>query len=199
MQKLAAETIKSGNTPVLYHGTRMESAQLIIKNGFRRSRSKSYTGHGVCLSESITIAYEYGMYETGGCVLEVRLSPETHWADDDRSIQGESFDRLFRANRLDALNTFGGNVWILWNCDKALSVREQSHREAIQKLVESFEADGPGCGYNNLIDDYASIWWDQEETSNHLQRFPEHRETLVKTLMTYTGRARSAQLDLMAA
>lgn len=199
MQEIAAEKFKSGNTPVLYHGTRRGAAQAILKSGFRHSKSRSYTGRGVCLSEAITIAYEYGMYETGGTVLEVRLAPQTVWAEGSRAIQGEAFDRLFKQSRLDALNTFGGNVWILWNCDRVLSIRELAHQEAIQKLTEAFDSDGPGCGYNNVIDDYASIWWNQEEASNHLQRFPEHRDSLFKTLRQFTGRVRSAQLELMDA
>src|SRR6218665_2172440 len=64
----------------LYHGTRDASARIILRDGFRRSRSRSYTGTGICLSESLTVAYEYGMYETGGGVLEARLAPHARAA-----------------------------------------------------------------------------------------------------------------------
>lgn len=65
----------------LYHGTRAAAARCILRDGFRRSRSRSYTGTGICLSESLTLAYEYGMYETGGCVLQARLAPAARWTD----------------------------------------------------------------------------------------------------------------------
>ena len=56
------------NDPIgpLYHGTSRAAAGSILKQGFRRSRCASYTGTGVCLSERLSIAYEYGAYETGG-------------------------------------------------------------------------------------------------------------------------------------
>ena len=65
----------------LYHGTRAAIGRRILRDGFRRSASRSYTGTGICLSESITVAYEYGMYETGGCVLEAWLAPIARWTD----------------------------------------------------------------------------------------------------------------------
>ena len=40
----------------LYHGTRAASAKPILRDGFRRSHSRSYTGTGVCLTESISTA-----------------------------------------------------------------------------------------------------------------------------------------------
>ena len=78
----------------LYHGTRDTAARIILREGFRRSRSRNYTGTGICLSESLTLAYEYGMYETGGCVLEARLAPSARWTDrlDGRNTQGDVWD-----------------------------------------------------------------------------------------------------------
>lgn len=46
----------------LYHGTRDAAARIILPEGFRRSRSRSCTGTGICLSESLTVAYEYGIH-----------------------------------------------------------------------------------------------------------------------------------------
>ena len=63
----------------LYHGTRDTAARIILREGFWRSRSRNYTGTGICLSESLTLAYEYGMYETGVCVLDARLAPSARW------------------------------------------------------------------------------------------------------------------------
>lgn len=34
---------------------------------------------GICLSESLIVAYEYGMYETGGCVLQVSGYASIWW------------------------------------------------------------------------------------------------------------------------
>lgn len=81
----------------LYHGTRDAAAHAILREGFRRSRSRNYTGTGICLSESPTVAYEYGMYETGGCVLEAWLAPTARWTDrlDGRNTQGDAWDAFF--------------------------------------------------------------------------------------------------------
>src|SRR6218665_720731 len=89
----------------LYHGTRDASARIILRDGFRRSRSRSYTGTGICLSESLTVAYEYGMYERGGCILEARLAPHARWADGfgDTTPSRDGWDANFEASGLDAV------------------------------------------------------------------------------------------------
>src|SRR6218665_3157992 len=112
----------------LYHGTRDASARIILRDGFRRSRSRSYTGTGICLSESLTVAYEYGMYETGGRILEARLAPHAPWG-----------------------GGVGDNVWVVWTPGVLVSVRRMSHREAIRRLCAEFDEDGPQCGYNGVV------------------------------------------------
>jgi len=108
----------------LYHGTREAAARIILRDGFRRSRSRSYTGTGICLSESLTVAYEYGIYETGGCVLEAWLSPATHWTDrvDGRSAQGDAWDAHFVSSGMDAVRSFAGNVWVVWTPNVLVSI-----------------------------------------------------------------------------
>ena len=109
------------NTPAtsligpLYHGTRWAAARNILREGFRRSRSSNYTGTGICLSESLSIAYEYGLYETGGCVLEAALAPGARWTDRcDRQTTGrDAWDRFFARSGMDVVRSFGGNVWIV--------------------------------------------------------------------------------------
>ena len=88
------DTVADGRLGPLFHGTRNASGRRILQEGFRRSSSRSYTGTGICLSESLTVAYEYGMYETGGCVLEAWVAPSARWTDridagGGRHTQGE--------------------------------------------------------------------------------------------------------------
>lgn len=181
----------------LYHGTRDATGRAILRTGFRRSSSRSYTGTGICLSESLSVAYEYGTYETGGCVLEARLSPATRWTDRvDGASDGyrpavHAFDTFFRRSGMDALRTFGGHVWVVWAPGVLVSVRRLGHREAVQRLCAEFEQEGPECGYNGLANDYASIWWKREASDPNLTRFPDHQRELTARLKRLMGRTHS--------
>lgn len=187
------------NTPTdqavgpLYHGTRGNAARAILRDGFRHSRSRSYTGTGICLSESLTVAYEYGMYETGGCVLEAWLSPAAGWTDriDGQSTQRDAWDAYFASSGMDAVRSFGGNVWVVWTPNALVSVRRLSHHEAIRRLCAEFDEDGPDCGYNAVVSDYASIWWKQDATDPNLTRFPDHHRKLTECLTRCVGRPHS--------
>lgn len=182
----------------LYHGTRDASARAILRTGFRRSRSRSYTGTGVCLSESITIAYEYGMYETGGCVLEAWLSPTARWTDrfDGKTSHPhrDARDDFFVRSGMDAVQGFGGHVWVVWRPSVLILVRRLSHREAVQRLCAEFDDDGPACGYNGAVSDYAAIWWKQDATDPNLTRFPDYRQQLIARLKRFVGRAHSTRV-----
>ena len=173
----------------LYHGTRDTAARTILREGFRRSRSRNYTGTGICLSESLTLAYEYGMYETGGCVLEARLAPSARWTDrlDGRNTQGDVWDAFFADSGMDAVCGFGGNVWVVWNPTVLVSITRLSHREAIRRLCAEFDGDGPQCGYNGVVSDYANLWWKQDATDPNLTRFPDHRQQLMARLKRFVG------------
>ncbi|WP_298434888.1 hypothetical protein [Ottowia sp.] len=192
------DTEDSTRTVRLYHGTRDTSARAILRGGFRRSKSRSYTGTGICLSASISIAYEYGMYETRGCVLEARLSPTARWTDRydaKASIQDrDALDDYFMRSGMDAVCTYGGNVWVVWTPSVLVSVRRLSHREAIRRLCAEFDEDGPACGYNAVVGDYASIWWDQEAGDPNLTRFPEHQRELTARLQRFMGHIRSTKV-----
>lgn len=179
----------------LYHGTRAASARCILRDGFRRSRSRNYTGTGICLSESLTLAYEYGMYETGGCVLQAWLAPAARWTDhlDGGSTQGEAWDDFFVASGMDAVRGFGGNVWVVWNPATLIAVSRLTHREAIRRLCAEFDEDGPECGYNGVVSDYASLWWGQDADDPNLTRFPEHRQQLTAVLERFIGRVHSTR------
>lgn len=183
--------IVTGGAPVLYHGTRLSSAKKICRSGFKRAATASYTGHGVCLSESITIAYEYGSYEDAGCVLEVKFPSTVRWAEGNRGL---GCDALFKAHSLDAIRTFSGNVWVLWNVGLMPSVRILSYEEAIIQMTQEFDENGPEVGYNAMIEDYATIWWGNEESSSHFQRFPEDALQLKDKLQRSTGRSTSSHL-----
>ncbi len=181
----------------LYHGTRDASARAILRSGFRRSSSRSYTGTGICLSESLTIAYEYGAYETGGCVLEARLSSSARWSE---RIEGEAtshdrdtWDDFFVRSGMDAVRGFAGNVWVVWAPGALVSVRRLSHREAIHRLCMEFDTEGRECGYNGVVQDYASIWWNEAANDPNLTRFPDHHRQLVARLKRMTGRVQSTR------
>ncbi len=180
----------------LYHGTRAAIGRRILRDGFRRSASRSYTGTGICLSESITVAYEYGMYETGGCVLEAWLAPIARWtdridSDGGRLSVGEAWDRFFVRSGNDAVRGFGGNVWVVWNPAVLVSMRRLSHGDAIRRMCAAFDEDGPDCGYNGVASEYASIWWGCEARDLNLTRFPEEERTLRQNLQRFLGRSRS--------
>jgi hypothetical protein len=179
----------SGLVGPLFHGTRYAAARAIVRSGFRRSRSSNYTGTGICLSESLTVAYEYGMYETGGVVLEVWLGSATRWLDQigDRQVNGRDWDTFFAQSDLDAVRAFGGNVWVLWNPSAAVSISRLTHRQALRRMCAEFEEDGPQCGYNGVVSDYASLWWRQDQEDQNLTRFPEHREKLASRLTRLVG------------
>ena len=50
------DTSTDGRLGPLFHGTRSASGRSILREGFRRSASCSYTGTGICLSESLSVA-----------------------------------------------------------------------------------------------------------------------------------------------
>ena len=169
----------------LYHGTRDTAARTILREGFRRSRSRSYTGTGICLSESLTVAC--------GCVLEARLAPNANWTDrlDSKDISRHAWDEFFAESGMDAVRGFGGNVWVVWNPAVLVSITRLTQREAIQCLCAEFDEDGPLCGYNAVVSDYASIWWKQDASDPNLTRFPDHRRRLVERLTRCVGRPHS--------
>lgn len=180
----------------LYHGTRDAAARAILRGGFQRSRSRNYTGTGICLSESLTVAYEYGMYETGGCVLEAWLTPTARLTDrfDGKANSKDAWDDFFGRSGMDAIRAFGGNVWVVWTPSVLLSVRRLTHREAVKRLCAEFDEDGPESGYNAVVSDYASIWWKQDATDPNLSRFPHHRQKLTARLERFVGRILSTKV-----
>lgn len=147
---------------ILYHGTSRGNAKKILAEGFRRAKHASYTGTGVNLSQCMTVSYEYGEYEHSGCVLQVALKPDTRWNDanfrDSPDFRSGNTDEFFRKSGLDALCTFSGNVWIVWNPEVIVDIRMLSHEEAVARLVSEFEEDGPNCAYNGVAGTYAELY-----------------------------------------
>lgn len=129
---------------VLYHGTSMRNARQILREGFRRPKDASYTGTAICLSESMTVSYEYGEYEHNGCVLAVTFRPDVNLS----------------AGNPDAESTYGGNVWLLWNVNAIATINPISHAEAVSILLDEFQDDGSNCAYNGVAGDYAELYWD---------------------------------------
>jgi hypothetical protein len=149
--------------PVLFHGTTLHRARRIVVQGFRRSKTPSYTGTAVNLSESICLAWEYGP-PCGGKILEVVLEPGIRWRDADRLAVGERYDDHFASAQLDALRTYGGNVWLLWTVERA-RVRVLSLPEIMLGIVAHFRRDGPGHGYNGDVDGLATLFWHGEDAA----------------------------------
>jgi len=197
------ETITDSCLGPLYHGTRNVRGRRIVREGFRRSASCSYTGTGVCLSESLTVAYEYGEYEAGGCVLEAWIAPSARWSEGIKAPQGrfdvgEAYDRFFECSGNDAAREFGGNVWVVWNPAVLVAVRRLTPREALRRLCAEFEEDGPDCGYNGVASDYASLWWGRETRDPNITRFPEHLSALRQRLQRLVGWSRSERVAAAA-
>jgi hypothetical protein len=157
----------------LYHGTSIKAAKSILKDGFMRGKEGSYTGTAVNLSECMTIAYEYGSYESRGCVLAVELSEDTKWEDIGYGPKGGNFDRYFVVSGKDAACTFSGNVWLLWNTDMIKTAQILSHQDAITILVGEFVEDGNQMAYNGEVEDYNQAYWEgaSNEAANTLRRF----------------------------
>lgn len=96
-------------------------------------------------------------------------------------------DRFFERSDRDAVCSFGGNVWVVWNHSVLVAVRRLSQREALQCLCGEFEEDGSDRGYNGVVSDYASIWRGQEASDPNLTRFPEHLSMLQQRLQCFVG------------
>lgn len=175
---------------ILYHGTKSRYAARILKDGFRLAKEASYMGTGVCLTDEITTAYEYGAYEEGGCVLEVRLDPaaahETLSIDD---VGIGDYDRYMRQHHLDALETYGGNVWVLGNPFKVMSMRKLTHREALKLLLQRIDAEGPQMGYNGVAGWYADLWFGQSGPGSFARVAPGEAKDYIKRMHKVMGSA----------
>jgi hypothetical protein len=158
-------------TPVLYHGTRAAAARKILTEGFTRPARGSYTGHAVNLTESITIAYEYGCYEERGAILRVRLKPGIAWRDDQAPPDefGRRTDALLDAGVFGALKTYGGNVW-LTTPSAIADIELVRHEEAVGLLITAIAANGPNHGYNGLVQDFADFFHGQPSRDPGLDR-----------------------------
>ncbi len=132
-----------------------------MEKGFRRSKSLSYTGTAVNLTESICLAWEYGP-DRCGKILAVTLDSETRWRDVENLLVGQTYDSLFAAGKIDALRTYGGNVWLLWTLERA-QVRVLTLTEIMAHMVAEFRKDGPNHGYNGDADRLATLFWHGEE------------------------------------
>lgn len=189
-------TTTSPNHGPLYHGTRRHRAGKILLNGFRRATTSHYLGTGICMTESVTTAYEYGEYESGGCILVASLAPNAGCMDradmSNRENWFQACDRLFVESGHDAMRLCGGNMWVVWNPAVLVAVRRLTHKEALRLMCQEFDGDGPGMGYNGIASEYASIWWGQEGQDVNLTRFPEDCLAQRNRLLRSVGRCRSA-------
>lgn len=168
---------------LLFHGTSVRNAGKILSEGFQRAKKGSYTGTGVNLSECITVSYEYGEYENRGCVLQVSLHPDAKWENLDlRASLGMSLDKYFEQTGLDAVSTFGGNVWVVWNPEVITDIRKLDHTEAVALLLARFQEDGPNCGYNGVAGDYSELFWGEALRRGSALNDPAWRAKLESTL-----------------
>lgn len=144
----------------LYHGTKARFAKKILSEGFRRAAVSSYTGTGINMSERMCVSYEYGPYEYRGCVLRCEL-------EEQATIQDIGFktvsDRYFYENPgIDAVTSYGGNVWVVWNPAVIRQVTRVSKREALQVLHNEFLEDGANHAYNGAVQDHCEAFWGKQ-------------------------------------
>ena len=148
----------------LFHGTSRNRAKKILSDGFKRGKKASYTGTGINLSESITISYEYGAYESGGCVLEVELSDDANLENIGSACAS---DQLFQDNaELDAIVSYGGNVYVIWNTKVIKAIRIIPKKEALALLYKQFQEDGDNMAYNGYVQDHCDNYWHKEQEAN---------------------------------
>lgn len=159
------------SVPVLYHGTKRATAKKILAGGFRRSRRASYTGTATNLTECLSIAWEYGDPFNQGAILKVTLKPDTRWQDSQTAATKdgpncESVDDLFKSGELDALKTYSGNVWLVWNPACVASIELIDPAEALRQLAEAIVSNGPELGYNADVASYAGIIWGEKPSQS---------------------------------
>lgn len=162
----------------LFHGTTRRRAESILRFGFRRGTDPdaSYTGTAVNLSESAAVAYEYGDYGNGGCILEVTLRPGTTYSDRMGNAAGDStgrrFDNWFRGNAdTAALRLYFGNVWLVWNTACIQTARLLTKRQATAAVIECMRQDGPDCAYNGRVQDIADAYWARDRHNPVVRRY----------------------------
>lgn len=147
---------------VLYHGTKAGRAAKILQGGFKLGKQASYTGIAVNLSETVSLSHEYGTPEEGGVMLAITLKPETKWANFKEVGVRDGFtcyDAYFKQTGLDALRTWSGNVWLLWNPAMVASINRIPARQARSLLISEFINDGIECGYNGRAGNYCEVFW----------------------------------------
>lgn len=181
-------------SPTLYHGTRMSTAEKIALGGFRRASRSTYTGTGINASEFMATAYEYGSYETDGAVLAFDLAQGSTWGSSGLGGPSGGFDRYFRRTGIDALCCFGGNVWVIWNAAAILNIRILSAEQAIRQMCQEFDEVGQDVCYNGCVQDYSDIWWGRKEV------LPDDRwaQRYRRSLQAATGQATSSLLQACA-
>lgn len=147
--------LRSGSVPVLYHGTTRARAAHILRDGFRISKHGHYLGHGVCLSECITVAYEHGAFEDERVVLRVQLSEATVWGD---KVTGD-IEKCLQTGPAAAARLYCGNVWVVWPTRVIAAIRPLRRVEAHSLLHEAFSERGQDVGYNGVVQDLADAYW----------------------------------------
>ena len=167
--------------PDLYHGTKRAAAKKILTGGFKRAKRASYTGTATNLTECLSTAWEYGDPFNAGAILKVTLKPETRWQDSHTAATREggmleSVDKLFEAGELDALKTYYGNVWLMWNPECVSSIELVVPTIALRELAGLLVSEGPEMGYNADVASYAGIIWGEKPSQSELWYLDELRK-----------------------
>jgi hypothetical protein len=181
-------------TITLYHGTKKKHLKSILCEGFKPSKRGHYMGHSTCLSQEVSIAYEYGEYESGGTILKVTLKPD---ATHNMLADGDTFNRQGHRGEppaYAATSTYSGNVWLLHNPQCVDSIEPLPHGLALAMLMQEIDIAGRDFGYNGIAQDYASIWWGEADQDPNLVRFPENVALRSATLTKLVGRTCSPTL-----
>lgn len=146
---------------VYYHGTARKYANTIIKSGFQRTTTSSYTGTGVNLTDSMTTAYEYGSYDDSGVVLKVYLKDNSNIAN--LNNQHSLSDDYFAENPdIDAASICGGFIVIVWNIEIVEKIELFSHLDAVKIMFREMATDGINMGYNGWVEDYRNLFFGDE-------------------------------------
>jgi hypothetical protein len=156
-------------TPVRWlHGTTAARAKIILEQGFKLPSKPSYVGRAICLTPSITLAYEYGAKEDRGVVLECRIRSDAKFAGppaDYRDNPSTDMAKHCHTSKADWMQAWG-DMAIVSNPAVIEEIRILPFDEVLKRMVAEFEANGSDFGYNGRVADYAEIW--------HFEKVPSH-------------------------
>jgi hypothetical protein len=147
---------------IIYHGTSIMNAKSILAHQFTRSTDTSYTGTGICFSESMSISYEYGAYEHNGCILACELTQDSLITDIGLNCVTDQY--FIDHPQIDGITSYGGNVVVIWNPHVIFNIKKLTKFEAFKQLCQEFKDDGDNVAYNYPVQDHCDAYWQKINT-----------------------------------